>query len=301
MSKLSSKISPFLALGFLLFFLFSGPGIAGEIKQEVAKGQNPDGEKGRPGKEEKAVALVNGVPIPVSLFLQEMKTALLNLGHGELPPQRMAEIRKETLEGLINGELVRQKAKEANLTANDLMIREVYDKVQVGDDEVKAYFQNHRNEFMKPEGVRLRRLLFPVDPSASTAEWRAAYDKALEVSNRAGRGEAFEALIREAAGPEAEDLKKDLKIEYTGRMSLSDFEPGAFQLKTGEVSRPIQTLYGFYLIQAVEKVPREPYAYEEINKTLLRNRLIEEKTGQRVREWIGDLRSRAEIKIYQPD
>src|ERR1700693_358432 len=301
MSELSSKMRPVLALGFLLFFLSSGPGFAGEAEQDVAKGQNPDSEKGRSGKEEKAVALVNGVPIPVSLLLQEMKTALLNLGHGELPPQRMSEIRKETLEGLINGELVRQKAMEGKLTPNDLMVREVYDKVQVDDDEVKAYFQNHRDEFMKPEGVRLRHLLFPVDPSASTAEWRAAYDKALEVSNRARKGEAFEALIREASGPEAEDLKKDLKIEYTGRVSLSEFEPEAFQLKTGEVSRPIQTLYGFYLIQAVEIVPREPYTFEEINKTLLRNRLIDEKTGLRYMEWMGDLRSRAEIKIYQPD
>lgn len=300
MFKLSSKVRPLFAFT-ALFFLLSSSGFAGEVTRDDTKGQDSDESKGQAGKEDKPVALVNGVPIQASLFHQKMKTALLNLGHGELPAQRMAEIRKETLEGLINGELVSQKARETRQSPNDLMIQEVYNKVTVGDDEMKSYFQGHRDEFMKPEGIRLRHLLFPVDPSASTLEWKTAYDRALEVSNRAGKGEAFEALIREAAGPDAEGLQKDLKIEYQGQMSFPEFDPAAFQLKTGEVSRPIQTLYGFYLIQAVEKVPPAPYAWEEINKIRLRNRLVGEKTGQRIREWIEELRNRAEIKVYQPE
>ncbi len=280
MPKLSSKIVIYFFLGF--FFL------QGDLSFSNSTEQN----------REKVTAEVNGAQILEVTLKQEMRNSLINLGHGELPPQRMEEIKKEVLDTLIARELVIQKAKKEGIDPNDLVKKEIYDKAQVQEGEIKTYFEKHQEEFMKPEAVRLRHLLVSVDPSSFNEGWKKGYEKALELFERAKNGEDFEALVQKYSDPESKYFGGDLRIQLKGRMAMAEFDPVAFTLKEKEVSGPIQTLYGFSLIQVVEKIPPEPFPLKEINQEKIKQKLVQEKTDKRAKEWIGDLKSQAIIKIY---
>ena len=253
------------------------------------------------GAVEKPVAEINGNAILQSTFQRELRKALLNLGHGELPPQRMEEIRSEVLDNLIARELIVQQAKKEKVDPNDLVQKEVYSKAAVGEEEVNVYYEKHTDEFMKPEAVRLLHLLVKVDPSGLKEDWKAGYDKALKLREEAVNGEAFTELVQKHSDPEGKDFGGDLSIQYRGKMAMHEFEPVAFALKEKEVSRPIQTLYGFSLIQIVEKISPAPMPFNEIDKGKVKNSLYQEKVNQRVKAWVSELKSKAAIKIFQDD
>jgi parvulin-like peptidyl-prolyl isomerase len=291
MFKLSSKVIALL----LISFLFSVQGGLARADEKREKAQSA----GEEPKKEKAVAEVNGHPIEATVFKQEMKNALLSLGHGELSPGRMEEIKQEVLNQLIEKELIFQKAKGEGLNPYDLVKKEVYDKTAVSDAEVREYVQKHQEEFMRPEGVQLRHLLIRVDPSGSNDDWKKGYEKGLELSKKAHQGADFKELIAAYSDEEARAFGGDESIQYKGRMAMAEFEPAAFLLKVNEVSGPIQTLYGFSLIQAVKKISPEPVPFSEINQGKVKEKRVREKSAKRYEEWVSDLRRGAEIKILQ--
>lgn len=68
---------------------------------------------------------------------------------------------------------------------------------------------------------------------------------------------------------------------------VPEFEKVAFQLKVGEISQPIQTQYGWHIIQVLGHEQR-PVSEEEYQ------RLRE----QKFQEWLSEVRAKADIKIY---
>ncbi|MBI3594837.1 MAG: peptidylprolyl isomerase [Nitrospirae bacterium] len=279
MFKLSSKI-----VFFIFIILISGTSIRIFAEEQ---------------EETRVVAEVNGTPIRFPAFQEELKKSKSSLGHGEFSPERLDEIKRDVLDHLIGKELVVQEAKKRNLTPDELIRKEVYEKSLYSEEDARIYYREHPLDFMSPEGVRLRHLLVRVDPSSSNEGWKAGYQNALELSLRAKQGERFEALVEKFSDPESRYFGGDLKVQFQGKMAMAEFEKEAFSLNVGEVSAPIQTLYGFSLIQIVEKVPPKPYLWEEINPELLKKRLIQEKEARRSEEWIRELRSQAIIKIEQ--
>ncbi|MBI1822693.1 MAG: peptidylprolyl isomerase [Nitrospirae bacterium] len=279
MFKLSSKI-----VFFIFIILISGTSIRIFAEEQ---------------EETRIVAEVNGAPIRFPAFQEELKKSKSSLGHREFSPERLDEIKRDVLDHLIGKELVVQEAKKRNTTPDELVRKEVYEKSLYSEEDARIYYREHPHEFMSPEGVRLRHLLVRVDPSSSNEGWKAGYQNALELSLRAKQGERFEALVEKFSDPESRYFGGDLKVQFQGKMAMAEFEKEAFSLNVGEVSAPIQTLYGFSLIQIAEKVPPKPYLWEEINPELLKKRLIQEKEARRSEEWIRELRSQAIIKIEQ--
>lgn len=279
MFKLSSKI-----VIFVFLVLLSGTNLRVFAEEQ---------------EETRIVAEVNGIPIRYPAFQDELKKAKSSLGHREFSRERLKEITRDVLDHLIGKELVLQEAKKRNVTPEELVRKEVYEKSLYSEEDARIYYREHPLEFMSPEGVRLRHLLVRVDPASFNEGWKAGYQKALDLSFRAKQGEAFESLVEKFSDPESRYFGGDLKVQFQGKMAMAEFEKEAFSLKVGEVSVPIQTLYGFSLIQIVEKVPPKPYLWEEINPELLKKRLVREKEAKRSEEWIRELRSQAIIKIEQ--
>ncbi|MFI5303301.1 MAG: peptidylprolyl isomerase [Nitrospiria bacterium] len=290
MLKLSSKVIFFCFV--ILCFRPADILIAAESGSEATSGDSkgPDPRK--------TVAEVNGKPILLSDLQGGIKRAELNLGHKELSPARVDEIKKEVLEKIISKELILQEAKKENIDPDLLVRREIYEKAIPSDEEVKAYFQSHPDEFMRPEGVRLIHLLVRVDPSSLNEGWKAGYMKALELSNRANQGEDFEKMVQKYSDPESRYFGGDLTIQYKGQMAMAEFESVAFSLKEKEVSLPIQTLYGFSLIQVVEKIAPKLFSFSDINQESLKKKVGKNKEMEISDSWIKSLRSQAIIKYY---
>ena len=169
----------------------------------------------------------------------------------------------------------------------------------VSDDQMKAYYDGHREQFMRPQQIRLRILLIRVDPSGLAADWEKGRQKAQELADRAKKGEDFEKLVREFS--EDEDLKAkggDTGLLHQGRLPYNELEGVAYDQSVGSISDPVQTLYGYVVFKVEEKQPARQMPFEDLNKDFLRNEIRKSATDAKLKEWMDGLRAKAEIKIY---
>src|SRR6185369_7329884 len=141
--------------------------------------------------------------------------------------------------GLTRDELVSKMTDEA--TAEAVLKREV--KVDVKDDDVKKYYEEHPARFEQPELVRAAHILLMTQDA--TDEQKATKRKQMEdILKRAKGGEDFAKLAKEFS---EDPGSKDNGGEYTfprGQM-VPEFENTAFGLNTNQISDIITTQYGY--------------------------------------------------------
>ncbi|HVP15157.1 MAG TPA: peptidylprolyl isomerase [Terriglobales bacterium] len=122
----------------------------------------------------------------------------------------------------------------------------------VSQAEAEAFFKAHPEKFPKaPAQVRLSVIQIPVMPdSAADAAGRA---KALAIRKRILAGEKFAKLAAEVSDdPGSAKSGGDLGYFAKGTMEPA-VEQAAFSLKLGELSEPVQSPYGWHLIEVLDR------------------------------------------------
>jgi hypothetical protein len=151
--------------------------------------------------------------------------------------------------------------------------------------EIAAYYAAHRQDFARPERVRLRQIL--------TQDRRSA----LQAQAALGRGEEFSAVARR--------LSHDASAAaggYQGELARADLPPAfvdiIFGLRPGEVSQVVSAPYGFHLFQVIAKLPAEvvplPAASDEIGDRLRRAR-----ADGALAALVRDARARYNARVYE--
>ncbi len=144
----------------------------------------------------------------------------------------------------------------------------------VTDAQIAEYYASHAAEFQRAEEVRASHIL--VRPAGEDEEAsRAAAARARALYARAiAPGADFAALAREASDdPGSKDSGGDLGWFGRGRM-VKEFEDAVFALKTGEISQPVKSQFGFHVIKLVDRRPAGQQSLEEVRE-VIRQRLAE--------------------------
>lgn len=176
-----------------------------------------------------------------------------------------------------------------------LVQREIRAKVTATDEEIGAWFNEHRQDWSRPEKIRIRHLLIALPPGASADEVEAARARANALLDRVKSGTDFSALVRaETPGAAAGD---DL---VSGELSRGELFPAleaaAFPLPIGGVSEPVQSPAGFHLVQVTEKTAAYEPMLEEIRASI-EQKIAEHKTRERYDAWLKKLQSEAIVEI----
>ncbi len=189
----------------------------------------------------------------------------------------------------------KQNIKNRSLT-QQVLGREVYSRIQnaISNDEVSKYYEAHKQEFDRPEEVRIREILISTegkDPSALPALEK----KAQEVLQKAKGGEKFEELATKYSdGPTAKD-GGDLGFFRRGKM-IQEIDDVAFKLRRGQVSDLIKTKYGLVIIKVEEKHEAGIQKIEVVGNEI-RDRLFETKAQKSVQEYMVKLRKQSFIEV----
>jgi peptidyl-prolyl cis-trans isomerase D len=143
----------------------------------------------------------------------------------------------------------------------------------VTDADLSAFYEANQEQYRREEEVRARHILVKV-------EGRTGSQAEAEIEAARRRIEAGEDFAAVAAAVSEDDSNKarggDLGFFARGRM-VKPFEDAAFGAATGELVGPVQTDFGFHLLQVLER--REagirPFAEvrEEIRARLLNERV----------------------------
>lgn len=117
---------------------------------------------------------------------------------------------------------------------NDDLIREAYDRMQ---SDVKA---SH--------------ILVKLSPEASPKDTLLAYNKIMKIRKRVTGGENFEKVLGEIAKADKEIIAEDLGY-FTAFQMVYPFETAAYNTKTGEISDPVRTKFGYHIVKVYDKRP----------------------------------------------
>lgn len=196
---------------------------------------------------------------------------------------RMQGLNHASLRDLIRENLLLQK------------VREEKSKVVVTDEEVREAFDREREE------IEVRHIL--IDPSADDlgGDWDAALRKAEEIVERLNAGEAFEELAAAySADPGSKNAGGSLGFIRRDTPFVTEFLDAAFALEVGEISAPVESPYGYHIIQVTERRFDEPeQPFEEVEESL-RARIEQEKGLEQFTQWLEAERAKAEITIDDP-
>jgi len=135
-----------------------------------------------------------------------------------------------------------------------------------------------------------RHILIKVNELVSSDEAR---HKLAGLKERLDNGADFAELARLYSNDLSAAKGGDLGWLYQGD-TVPDFERAMDALKPGEVSQPVQSPFGWHLIQVHERKSAEPG--EERKRLLARQALRERKSDEAYEDWLRQLRDRAYVE-----
>jgi peptidyl-prolyl cis-trans isomerase SurA len=145
---------------------------------------------------------------------------------------------------------IRDDIREQQLVDN-LRRRHLKD-VKVSYEETMSYYRKEKASLPTvPEGVSVSQIIkYPVVSESVKAE---ALKKIKEVQKRLQAGEDFALLASSTSDdPGSRNLGGDLGFVQKGEL-VPSFEAAAYALKPGQVSAPVETRFGYHIIQLLEK------------------------------------------------
>ena len=240
------------------------------------------------------VAKVNGKTITES----DMKLAETEIGNdlGTLPEGTK---RRVLAEFLIENQLFADAAESQKLGSGAAFeerlqywrrraLRDAYfDKTvkdSVNDADAKKFFDSQVGGAKPEEEVSARHIL--VDSK----------DKARDLYEKIAHGSDFAKLAKEhSKDPGSKDQGGALGYFKRGQM-VPQFEETAFKLKSGEVSEPFETQFGWHIIKVDDRRQRAAPAFEAV-KDRVRAHMIHQKAQQVA----ADLRGKAQIEYVDPE
>ena len=159
----------------------------------------------------------------------------------------------------------------------ELDAAEIGGAVEVTEETLRARFEEQQARFITPEARLASHILIEVAPDAPEVDVETARKNAQELSDRVLAGEDFSELAREFsqdAGSAGEG--GDLGWIEPGYM-VQAFEDGLYELTMeNPVSEPVQSRFGWHVIQLREIRPSEGMSFTEARDILLAEYQAEE-------------------------
>lgn len=166
------------------------------------------------------------------------------------------------------------------------LTKKILQEITATEQEAKAYYDSHPQEFGIPEQVKARHILL-------TSE-----EEAKGVLKQIQEGASFEELARSKS-------KDDRTAANGGELGLfrrgvmaPEFEKVAFELQPGAISGVVATGTGFHIIQVEEKRPAQLNSFES-EKLRVMNKLKVQKQRDSYEAFKNQLKQDAKIVIRE--
>jgi peptidyl-prolyl cis-trans isomerase D len=161
-----------------------------------------------------------------------------------------------------------------NITLLSLAPSDLAKPDAVTDTDAKAYFEQHKDSYGKPEKREVRQIVFQKPEEAADARERIT------------KGAKFDDIAKERQLKES-----DTDLGMVAKSDIIDpaVADAAFSLKPGETSAPVKGRFGTVLLQVGKIEPGEEKTYEQVAAQIKR-----EMAESRAKSDVGNLRDKIE-------
>jgi peptidyl-prolyl cis-trans isomerase C len=231
--------------------------------------------------------------------------------------------KKEFLENLLRFELLAREAEKKGLdkdpevqaTLKKIMVqklvRQAFDEggdKKAGVAEAQKFYDEHKDEFVKPERVRVQLVWLDAPAGSPQRAARTADAKKLLARIKADEPKnplAFSNVAREssqdaptkaAGGDAGYRTQEELAAQYSRELASA-----AFALKdVGQTSGVVETPRGIALLKLVARQAPLNRGFDEVKDQLVA-RVGREKRNKEFDEYVKDLRSKASIQVHDAE
>lgn len=304
------RLSRLLGASALSFFL-----LAGCEKEGPGSGSKPasSAASGAP-----ASAAQGGTPVVTfeggAITLEQLQSYIAQMNPQARSRLAAPEQRREYAEGLARFELFVAEARRRGLE-NDPEVQEAMKRAMVQQllfkefdekappvtpEEISAFYEAHKAEFVQPARARYSHLLVPA-PQGS-ADRAAKKQKAQALLEKARKlqpldFDAFDALIKEASGnpaatPAEADTQPVTPEELKSRLGAEVAAAAAKLKQPGDLSGVVESSQGFHLIKLTDVKPEKNQTLESATPQV-RARIARERRDARVSKFTEELQARA--------
>jgi peptidyl-prolyl cis-trans isomerase C len=228
----------------------------------------------------------------------------------EKNPQLKEAVLRQFIQSIVISNLAKEKGFDKTAEVRDqvdffkdnylstlYLKHEIVGKINIPEEDLKKYYEAHKDEFKTPEMVKVRHILVKVDASATEKDKKAAKKKAEGILKRIKAGEDFAKLAAEVSDdPGSKESGGEIGFFPKGRM-VKSFEDAAFALKPGEVSGLVKTQYGYHIIKVEEKKPAGIQPFDEVKESI-RQKLVQDQTKSDVLAFIEKAMKDAKVEIH---
>ncbi|ARJ56238.1 peptidylprolyl isomerase [Campylobacter cuniculorum] len=229
------------------------------------------------------VATLNGKNISDTEINEAFAPVLRGQDFKNLPEQQ----KKALINEYIAQQLFLEDAKKQNLEKDslykeelekvkDAVLLKVYQEklfstIKIDSSKVKAYYEQNKNEFVKPARAKARHILVESEKEAK--------DIISQLSNL--KGKALEDKFAEIARERSIDPGSATQGGELGWFDQSNmvkpFTDAAFSLKNGEMTKiPVKTNFGYHIILKENSQAKEQVKFDEVKKGIENRLKLEE-------------------------
>jgi len=240
------------------------------------------------------LAVVDGDRITESMFRKEAE----NLPPYIRPIVETQAGRKQFLESLITRDLLMREALRRGLDRQrsvrerleqarksillETLLREVAENSPgLSDEALRNYYEQNRESLKEGERVRVRHILFkdkrPAEEAVVKAKKRYPFDELMKEAEAAGGTTADLGLIERGAYDK-------------------EFEEAAFGAAENSITGPVKTVYGYHVLQVLEKRPAGLPPFDEVRGKIAAD-LREAVQREAFENLVNGLKKRAKIRL----
>ncbi len=188
------------------------------------------------------------------------------IGYLILPlPQQDIEIGEEEIRAYYESHKTRfQTPEQVSVQYVLISLDQIAKGIHPTEEEIRQYYEEQQQAFITPEKRHIRHILVAVPATAKAEEKQKALEKAQNIRQRLLKGEDFSTLAKTLSDdPGSKNRGGDLGWVGKGVME-KNFEQVAFSLTKGEISEPVETPFGYHIIQVTEIKPEKIKPLEEV-------------------------------------
>lgn len=181
-------------------------------------------------------------------------------------------------------ELKRETA--ALLTTEKLFSEHVYPRVAVTEEEIRQYYEEHKDDLQLPEEVHAQQIVVKT------------LEEARRIQALLRQGKKFPDLARKYSMSADAKVGGDLGFFPRGQMPPA-FDEVVFKLAIGQVSDVVTTEYGFHLFKVLERKPPQKRELADV-RSEVEAKLLKLKRADAERTYLAHLKQEATITLNEP-
>ena len=147
-----------------------------------------------------------------------------------------------------------------HLKYDELRISQIASGIQLTDADLHDYYDKHKDRYIAPERRRVRHILIAVNKTRTAPQ---ALKRAEEVLAKAKAGADFAALAKQYSDDPG-SASEGGELGWSQRSTfVTPFADAVFSMKPDEIRGPVQTQFGYHIIQLEGIEPAKVKTFDE--------------------------------------